>query len=257
MLKQFLRFVARPLPQGAKTAIWRSLIRLRYWIHTSLGKYPTILFKCYELLDLYQDRVVGKHSEVVIDGFPRSASTFAYYAFQVAQGHPINIAYHLHVPAQIIRACELQLPTLVLIRDPREAVSSLIVREPYMSVKACLKRYLVFYKALEAYRDHFILADFREVTTDFGHVIKRLNEKYRTHYALFEQTEDEMTQVMMALRQRDQKYGGGELQSYASNPTKERFKKRVDFSDCQKLLRQCQQLYERYHSDIASGAHGK
>jgi hypothetical protein len=254
MLKRLVHFFARPFPPAAKTAIWRCLIGLRYRIHTSLGKYPAVLFRCYRLLNLYQDQAVGQHSEVVIDAFPRSASTFAYYAFQVAQGRPVKIAHHLHVPAQIIRACELHLPTLVLIRDPKEAVSSLVVREPYMSLKACLKRYLVFYKTLEPYRGQFILADFKEVTTDFGNVIKRLNERYRTDYAIFQHTEQNMTQVIMALRERDQEYGGRAFQSYAANPTKEALKKCVDFGGSQKLLQRCQQLYQRCHRHIGSGA---
>jgi hypothetical protein len=40
------------------------------------------------------------------------------------------IAHHLHAPAQVIRAARWRILTLVLMRRPRDAVLSLVIRDP-------------------------------------------------------------------------------------------------------------------------------
>src|SRR5580658_8003661 len=62
--------------------------------------------------------VIGPRTELVIDGFTRSATTFAVYAFQLAQDTPVQLAHHLHAPAQLIRAARRGVPAVALIRKP-------------------------------------------------------------------------------------------------------------------------------------------
>ena len=68
--------------------------------------------------------VIGSRTELVIDGFTRSATTFAVYAFQLAQDRPIRLAHHLHAPAQLIEAARRGIPTMALIREPQGAILS-------------------------------------------------------------------------------------------------------------------------------------
>ena len=72
-------------------------------------------------------RAVTPDKLVVIEGFPRSGNSFARRAFIMAQDETFDvtrIAHHLHVPAQVIRAARWRIPTLVLIRRPKDAVLS-------------------------------------------------------------------------------------------------------------------------------------
>ena len=48
--------------------------------------------------------VISSATELVIDGYTRSASTFAVYALQLAQATPVRLAHHLHAPAWPARA---------------------------------------------------------------------------------------------------------------------------------------------------------
>jgi hypothetical protein len=128
-------------------------------------------------------QVVGPDTELVIDGYTRSATTFAVYALQLAQPRPVRLAHHLHAPAQLIEAARRGIPTLVLIREPRGAVLSQAVREPWVPIAGALSAYARFYARLLPYRNSFVLGEFSEVTHDFGAVVRRLNDRFATSFA--------------------------------------------------------------------------
>src|SRR3954470_24670283 len=75
-------------------------------------------------------RVIDGDTEVVIDGYTRSASTFAVHAFQVAQRGRVGLPHHAPAPASVRGAPRRGLPTIMVIREPRGAVLSQVVREP-------------------------------------------------------------------------------------------------------------------------------
>src|SRR6266702_5655357 len=72
--------------------------------------------------------VISSVTEFVIDGYTRSASTFAVYALQLSQDKPVRLAHHLHAPAQLIRAARRGVPALVLIRESQGAILSKLIR---------------------------------------------------------------------------------------------------------------------------------
>jgi hypothetical protein len=134
--------------------------------------------------------VIDRDTELVIDGYNRSANTFTVYAFQLSQPRPVRVAHHLHAPAQILAAVHAGLPTLVLIRDPHGAVLSQAVREPHVSLKYALWAYIRFYTCLLPHRTGFVVGDFDQTTNDFGSVIRRLNQVFGTSYAEFVHTDE-------------------------------------------------------------------
>jgi hypothetical protein len=108
---------------------------LEKWLQIHAGSHPTVYFSLYRLLRTRKDltRAVTPDTQVVIEGFPRSGNSFARRAFIMAQEETFDvtrIAHHLHVPAQIVRAAQWRIPTLVLIRRPRDAVLSFAVWDP-------------------------------------------------------------------------------------------------------------------------------
>ena len=76
----------------------------------------------------------------------------------------------------MVRAAQWQIPTLVLIRRPRDAVLSFAVWDP-ISVDQALGYYISFYETSEKYRGAYVLGLFEEVTEDCGQVIKRIKTK--------------------------------------------------------------------------------
>src|SRR2546421_9409717 len=90
--------------------------------------------------------VVSHDTELVIEGFPRTANTFTVFAFQMAQAAPVRVAHHLHAPAQVIFAARRGIPVLVLVRPPEDAVLSLASWSPYVSLGQALAAYARFYE---------------------------------------------------------------------------------------------------------------
>ena len=115
----------------------------------------------------------------------------------MAQGERFDktrISVHFHVPAQVVRAARWQIPTLVLVRRPRDAVLSYAVWGP-ISVEQALRFYLSFYETVEKYRDAYVLGLFEEITEDFGQVIKRINDRFGTMFSPFRHDEENVNKV--------------------------------------------------------------
>ncbi len=172
----------------------RILFKVEKWVQIHAGKRPAVFFPLFSLLRKDSLQAVAPNTEILIEGFPRSANSFAVVAFNEAQGGGARIANNLHVPAQVIRAAEWGIPTLVLLRNPRDAVLSYAVRDP-ISVGQALEYYVSFYEAVERYRDSFVLGPFEEVTSDYGPVIERVNARFGTNFAPFRHTEENVARV--------------------------------------------------------------
>lgn len=150
---------------------------------------PAVYYGMHRLRGKHLDVAVSQDTQLVIEGFPRCGNTFAVVAFQQAQKCKPNLAHHLYVPARVIRAARWRIPALVLIRNPVDAVTSLMIRHPRITGRQALFYYASFYEAVEGYRDAYVLGRFEEVTEDYGKVIERINERFGTGFAPFESTE--------------------------------------------------------------------
>jgi hypothetical protein len=144
--------------------------------------------------------VVGPETRLVIDGYTRSATTFMVYALQVAQAEPVRMAHHLHAPAQLLEAARRNIPTLLLIREPRGALLSQVLREPGVALRDALVAYTRFYERLLPQLDQFVVADFAEVTADVAAVVRRLNARFGL--SLAEPTADQRDDVDAFVAQR-------------------------------------------------------
>lgn len=173
-------------------------IERRVQIYT--GERPALFFTVHWLKR--DPLAVQPTTQLVIEGFPRSANTFAVWAFRQAQPDEVRLAHHLHYPAQVIRAAQWQIPTLVLIRNPQDAVLSLITRRPLLSVEQALRHYISFYKTAARHREAFVLGHFEEVIADYGAVIERVNEKFGTRFSIFEHTEENVEKVYSRIEER-------------------------------------------------------
>jgi hypothetical protein len=138
---------------------------------------------------------VRRTTEIVIEGYPRSGNTFAVVAFRQAQGREIEIAHHLHAAAQIKRAARLDIPAIVLIREPSEAILSLVVRDPHASMRWALRSYIRFYSTVVPNLEKAVVAPFATVTSDFASIIRTVNMHYGTAFKEFVPTEDALNSV--------------------------------------------------------------
>jgi hypothetical protein len=229
---------------------------LEKWLQIHAGGHPTVYFSLYRLLRTRKDltRAVTPDKQVVIEGFPRSGNSFARRAFIMAQDETFDvtrIAHHLHVPAQIVRAAQWRIPTLVLIRRPRDAVLSLVIRDP-ISVDQALKYYISFYETSEKYRDAFVLGRFEEVTEDFGQVMKRLNDKFGTTFSVFRHDEENVSKLFSGMEAHARKkYGETLWERKVQRPAavRERIKDEIQFDlespKRKRLIARADAVYDR------------
>src|SRR5919107_1114152 len=229
---------------------------LEKWLQIHAGSHPTVYFSLYRLLRTRKDltRAVTPDTQVVIEGFPRSGNSFARRAFIMAQDETFDvtrIAHHLHIPAQVVRAAQWQIPTLVLIRRPRDAALSFAIWDR-ISVEQALRYYISFYETSEKYCDAFVLGRFEEVTEDFGQIIKRINDKFGTTFSLFRHDEENVRKVFAGMEtQARKKYGEKLSERKVQRPSavRERMKHEMEYGlenpKRKKLIAEAEAVYDR------------
>lgn len=140
-------------------------------------------------------RAITRQTDVVIEGFPRSSNTFAAAALHQAADGRLTIASHVHTPSQVVLAVRRDLPTLVVIREPVATLASLLVAAPHVRAGAALREWSHHYEVLWPHRDRFVVATFAQVTSDFGRVTQRLNERFGVDFPLFRHDEASLAAV--------------------------------------------------------------
>ena len=156
--------------------LWRLAQQLRFRNSTVLRKFVT------------------PEHHLVIEGFPRSGSSFAVRAFLHANGQrqSWSIGTHAHRIAQLSLAVKYRLPTLVLIREPRAAVVSLAAfqlgrRSTDAAVATRfiadrLRYYARYHRHVAQLQEHLLVSDFATTTGCFGEPIAALNDRFGTRF---------------------------------------------------------------------------
>ena len=228
-----------------------AVFRFEKWLQIYAGKHPTAFYGLYRLASKDQARVVTPDTQLVIEGFPRSANTFARVAFNAAQSGRVRIAHGLHVPAQVVRAAQWRIPTMVLIRKPKDAVLSFAIRDP-ITVDQALRYYISFYETSEKYRDAYVLGLFEEVTEDFGEIIRRINNRFKTTFAPFSHDQRNVDGVFARIEKNSRKrFGEMSMENRASRPfaSREKLKREVEYElenpKRKDLISRADSVYER------------
>lgn len=171
-------------------------MRLRSTVTRWLGEYPLVYFPLARgFSNPVRDGkapIVTPTTDVVVEGFPGSGNTFAVAALATSQADGTRIAHHLHVPAQIKRAIRLEKPILVVVRPPKDAISSFLVRATHLQpqLDRITWEYARYHRFLHSRQDHVVIAEFEEVTRNFGAVVNRLNRKFAIGLAPFDHNDE-------------------------------------------------------------------
>jgi hypothetical protein len=180
-------------------------------VSTSVGRLQQALYELKTLGARYPRLVVpaarwrgrgvpiGPDTDIVIEGFPRSANTFTVAAFTMSQPRPVRAAHHLHAPGHVIAAVRRGLPALVLVRQPEDAVLEYVIRRPGLGLAQAVRGYVRFYQPLLPYVDGFVVGSFEQVTTDLGAVIRLVNRTFGTSFEEFHHSKDNVKRVFEAI----------------------------------------------------------
>lgn len=235
---------------------WKDALPFRQRI----AHYPSIFYPLHALKNKFDcnQLYTASDTELVIEGFPRSANTFSVFAFERAQGRAIKLAHHMHVPIQIVRGVRLGVPTIVLLREPQDAVLSLMVRYPSLSVISCVKTYIDFYSSIFSLRDQFVIGEFSRVTSNFGYIIKKVNQKFGTNFIEPEDGEANRQAVFADIKKHHLSLNGAlnhlaiAIPLDARNTAKEELSARFNDSRVNVLMEEARNWYLKFVGEIDS-----
>lgn len=215
-----------------------------------LAPYPALFVPMYHLFSSSQknrELLISAQTEIVIEGFPRCGNTFAVVAFEFAQSRKVSIAHHLHVESQALMGVRRGLPVMIAIRDPEEAIRSLVVFDPKTVPNQALADYIRFYTAIERIFDAVLIADFKQITTNYGEVIRRFNCKFAVKFAVFQHTPENTAKVFALIDDINRKVGlGEEAQVARPSETRRKLLSAVSLNNLpSSLLREARDLHFR------------
>lgn len=222
-----------------------------------IRQYPILFFSVLSLKKKYETLLVSKDTDIMIEGYPRSANTFAVAAFEITQKKPLKIARHTHAVAQLKRSAKLKIPTLIIIRNPKQAITSYVIREDNVTLNLAIKRYLSYYEAANKLSDSFVIAEFSDIINNFGDVISRVNKRFNTHFSLFEHTKNNINKTFQKVENMEREHASGVLsESKVARPSKERnsqkeiLEKQLSMAKYKHKLDECQTLFQKLTQDI-------
>lgn len=213
---------------------------------------PIFIRVLSKLLPRYRQYAVRPDSDAVIEGYPRSANTFAVVAFKMSQPKPVNIGRHLHSLGHVYRGLQLAKPTLIVIRNPRDSVLSYAIAQPQLRLESLLREYIDFYEGIERLGDDVVLGEFNEVTNDFGAVIRRLNTRFATDFREFDSTPENVARCNELIDEEDRRNDGQDVRPMrVARPSAERtaikrgLSARLDNGPALELLTAAEGVYSR------------
>ena len=190
---------------------------------------------------------------IVIEGFLRSGNTFSVAAFQIANGPELHVGRHLHGAPHVLRAVRMGLPTVVLVREPEDAVLSYLIRRDSLTPHDAVLEYLDFYRTAWRARDGFVVGLFDRVTSDFGGVIDQVNARFGTSFRRFEHTADNEARAFRLVEDMNRMESGGEVvETHVGRPSGERTGRKDELrellgqSRTAAELRNAEEVFARY-----------
>ncbi|WP_436638024.1 hypothetical protein [Microbaculum sp. FT89] len=194
--------------------------RLRHRAVLAASARPRLYFGLRRLTGTHDRLCVGRDTDIVIEGFPRSANSTTVTHFRLRQSRPVAIAHHKHHAAQLIRAADWGIPAVALVRPPRDAVVSLLAMleearqrraageadpaggaqregagiaggvliENGPDFEGALRWWTGFYRPLLPLRGAMVVVPFEQATGDIADVIEAVNARFGTDFQSAETT---------------------------------------------------------------------
>lgn len=245
------------MPPAWKQVVRRGLRRAR----VALSDAPVFLPVVLRLTPRGTSRAIRQSTGLVVEGFPRSSNTFAVGALAIASSGTFKVSGHVHTPSQVRLAVRRRVPTLVVIRNPRAVVQSLIVAAPHVRPRQAVLEWLHFYEEIWPLRDGFVVATFEQVISDMSEVASRVERRFGIEVPRFGHSTDEMKRLDEHMVAEHRRWHPSDIRS-APWPSDERAAEAQRVAlllDDARLLEQwaaADDLYGRYQSEAGAGVGG-
>jgi hypothetical protein len=191
--------------KGARGAVPNRSLReeISYRVRYFVNAYPALYMPMarYRHRDS-MDRIVRADTDLVIEAFGRTGTTFANFAFLSAQRRRVRTVHHTHAAAQVITAVKMRIPTLVIVREP-EAIALSHMARHQVSAGPPLVAWIRFHERLLSWRKGIMFCSFEQMTNNFTPVIQGLNEKFGTCFEVWQHTKENEMEVFEQIKSRN------------------------------------------------------
>lgn len=165
--------------------------------------------------------LVDRRIELVMDGFPRSGNTYATMAFMRA--NPLSrVLHHSHASGAILAAVQRDLPTVVLVRDPADCVSSFCEYDKTVDAETGLELWTAFHQAITNATEHVVTLGFPAFTADPSLLASAMNDRFGTTYNEPLTTDEERDEIFRLIEARNARRNAGLNESQVARPSAER-----------------------------------
>lgn len=151
--------------------------RFRYRAASVLRRHEGTWLALVSTRRVYRQCLVRRSTDILIDGYFRSANTFSVEAF-LSVNPGAKVSQHLHSPFQFVRAGRFGVPAILLIRQPDDAVASELVRAPEKTADEAWRDWIFFYESARQHSRFFVVATFDQVISDFSPVVQSVNRLF-------------------------------------------------------------------------------
>ena len=155
---------------GYKNNFAFSMLRRVYWGNPWIARNLTSFRRGLDIFSLDFD--------VQVDGFPRSANSFAVCYVECSQEGRIRVRRHHHLPSSVAHGVRNGKPVMLLLRHPRDCTVSHAI---YMSsgVAEQVRFYRDYYQALRPYCRDVHIALFDDVVANMPGVLREFDRKFK------------------------------------------------------------------------------
>jgi hypothetical protein len=234
------------------TTVRRRVDRVRHHARRPLARTPYVWDTAMRLRPEKSATLARPGTAIVIEGYLRSGNTFSVAAFEIANPG-LHVGRHLHGAPHVLRAVRLGLPTVVLVRQPRDAVLSYLIRRDTLTPHDAVLEYLDFYRTAWRVRDRFVVGLFDRVVSDFGGVVDEVNARFGTSFRRFEHTPENEAAAFALVEEMNRLESGGQVrETHVGRPSAERRRRKdelraeLDNPRTAARLREAEEVYERY-----------
>ena len=137
----------------------------------------------------------------------------------------------------------------MLIREPKAAVASTLIRHPELQAGQALATYVAFYEPLKALKADVVVATFEEVTENYVQVISKVNKKFETEFPSFEHTQAFTEKVFSYIENLKEDLDEGIAEHRVARHSEERallqanVMQQIEHAANQKILQEAQELH--------------
>ncbi|WP_062304502.1 hypothetical protein [Demequina subtropica] len=106
-----------------------------------------------------------RDTALVVEGFPRSGNSFFVRYLRTCDPE-VRLGHHLHVVGQYARAARWDVPAVLVVRRPLDAVLSLLVADPRMDADLAVEWWRFYHQRMLPYLDRVMVLPFEQFTQD-------------------------------------------------------------------------------------------